>query len=284
MASLNSSATPSPNQRSNPSTSTYRRSGTVRVRETYTPSASRRSMQPIANYSTKEEFVRLLLQGSPGSGKSTVGCQFPAAYVIDVDVNLGGPLRFCKGHNLSMPLGYDRLDVDENGALVQPLARYARLVKLVEEASKNDDIKTLIVDSGTGLAPIIMDEVKRQQPSLKDGRQVYQFFLLATREFLAKITLIRKHFILTVHEKIEQDAMTNITQYRVAWPGQLGDYMGAFFTDVWRTEVDREGIPPKYKYVIRTMQDVQHYGLKNALELPATFVFDWNLIASKLGI
>jgi AAA domain len=241
-------------------------------------------MQPITDYSTKEEFIRLLLQGPPGSAKTTTACQFPDAYVIDVDVNLGGPLRFCKSHNLPLPIGYDRLDVDEKGVVVPPIARYARLTKLVEEASKNDAIKTLVLDSGTGLSTVVMDEVKRQQPSLKDGRQVYQFFLLATREFLAKITLIKKHFVLTVHEKVEQDAMTQITQYRVAWPGQLGDYIGAFFTDVWRTEVEREGFPPKYKFVIRTMQDAQHYGLKNALELPTTFQFDWKLIEQKMNV
>jgi len=30
------------------------------------------------------------------------------------------------------------------------------------------------------------------------------------------------------------------------------------------------------------MQDTQHHGLKNDLELPPTFTFDWNLIQSKL--
>jgi hypothetical protein len=176
------------------------------------------------------------------------------------------------------------VDIDEKGAIVPPQQRYIRLTKLVEECSKIDQIQTLVLDSGTGLAPILMDDVKRQQPSLKDGRQVYQFFLLATREFLAKITQIRKHFVLTVHEKVEQDAMTGITQYRVAWPGQLGDYIGAFFTDVWRTEVESEGFPPKYKRVIRTIQDAQHYGLKNALELPNKFEFNWEQIKQKMGV
>lgn len=239
-------------------------------------------MQPITNYSTKEEFIRLLLQGPPGSAKTTTACQFPGAYIVDADVNLGGPLRYCKNHSLSMPIGYDRLDVDEKGVVVPPMARYLRLTKLVEESEKNSDIKTFVLDSATGVSPIIMDEVKRQQPSLKDGRQVYQFFLQATRDFISKITLMRKNFVFIAHEKVEQDAMTQITQYRIAWPGQLGDYMGAFFTNVWRCEVEREGLPPKYKFVIRTMQDTQHHGLKNDLELPSTFQFDWNLIQQKL--
>lgn len=239
-------------------------------------------MQPITEYNTKEEFVRLLLQGPPGSAKTTTACQFPKSYIIDVDVNLGGPLRFCKNHNLVIPVGYDRLDVDENGVTVPAAARYLRLEQLIAKASVDSAIDTVVLDSATGLAPVVMDEVKRQQPSLKDGRQVYQFFLLATRDFIAKITLMKKNFILIAHEKIEQDAMTQITQYRVAWPGQLGDYIGAFFTNVWRCEVEREGLPPKYRYVIRAMQDTQHHGLKNDLELPPVFQFDWNLIQSKL--
>jgi len=239
-------------------------------------------MQPITNYQTNEEFIRLLLQGPSGSGKTTVICQFPSAYVIDVDVNLGGPLRFCKAHNLPIPIGYDRLDVDENGVAVPPIARYQRFEKLWIAAQLNKDIKTIVIDSATGFTGNMMAEVKRQQPSLKDGRQVFMFFLDAGKQFLDKLIQIRKHVVVTAHEVIEQDAMTQITQYRTAWPGQLGDYLGSYFTNVWRTEVERGGFPPKYKFVIRTMQDIQHYGLKNDLELPPTFTFDWNIIQAKL--
>jgi len=240
-------------------------------------------MQPITDYNTKESFIRLLLQGPPGSAKTTTACQFPKPYFIDADVNLGGPLRYCKRHGLSLPVGYDRLDVDETGKVVPPQARYQRMTKLVAEASVNPAVETVVFDSATGLSPIVMDEVKRQQPSLKDGRQVYQFFLLATRDFIAQVTLMKKNFVLIAHEKIEQDAMTQITQYRVAWPGQLGDYIGAFFTNVWRCEVERSGQPPVYKRVIRTIQDTQHHGLKNDLELPNTFEFKWDLIQQKLN-
>lgn len=239
-------------------------------------------MQPIEQYQTKEEHIRLLLQGPPGAGKTTVVCQFPSAYIVDVDVNLGGPLRFCKNHNLPIPVGYDRLDIDENGNIVPPTQRYLRLEKFITDAQVNPNVKTIVIDSATGITDVLMAEVKRQQPGVKDGRQLYGFYLEAGKQFLGKLTQIRKHVVVTAHEKIEQDAMTQITQYRIAWPGQLGDYLGAYFTNVWRCEVDREGIPPKYKFVIRTMQDTQHHGLKNDLELPPIFTFDWNLIQSKL--
>jgi hypothetical protein len=237
-------------------------------------------MTPISNYVTNEGFLRLLLQGQPGSAKTTTACHFPKAYFIDIDVNLGGPLRFCKSHNLPMPIGYDRVDVDEKGVLVPTPQRWNRIEKLVKDCPP--EVETIIFDSATGLTDILMAHVKMMNPSLKDGRQIYMFYLEAGKQFLTKFTLLRKHVVLTAHEKIDKDEMTGITQYRVAWPGQLGDYVGAYFTNVWRTEVQREGIPPKYKYVIRTMQDTQNYGLKNDLELPPVMEFDWKVIEGKL--
>jgi hypothetical protein len=238
-------------------------------------------MTPIAEYQIKEEFIRLLLIGPPGSGKTTTVCGFPNGYVLDLDVNLGGALRFLKARNQPLPLGYDRVDINEKGEVVPPLLRWQRLEALISNSPP--EVETIVIDSATGLTDLLMQEVKRQQPSVKDGRQLYMFYLEAGKQFLNKFVLLRKHVVLTAHEKIEQDAMTGITQYRVAWPGQLGDYVGAFFTNVWRCEVDREGIPPKYKYVIRTMQDTQHYGLKNDLELPPIFQFDWMTIQAKLN-
>jgi len=238
-------------------------------------------MTPITEYNTKEEYIRLLLQGPSGSIKTTTACRFPSPYIVDFDVNLGGPLRWLKSHNLPLPMGYDRVDVDEKGEVVPPLARWMRLETLV--ANVPPEVGTIVFDSATGLTQSLMDETKRLQPSLKDERQLYKFFLAAGFQFLTKLKQANKHVILIAHEKIEQDEMTGIRQYRVAWPGQLGDYIGAFFTNVWRCEVEREGIPPKYRYIVRTMQDAQNYGLKNDLELPPTFVFDWNIIQAKLN-
>src|SRR5881394_847026 len=237
-------------------------------------------MTPISSYPTDADFLRLLLQGEPGSGKTTTACGFPNSYVIDLDVNLGGALRFHKNRKHPLPLGFDRVDIDEKGETVKPLLRWQRLEALI--LGTPPEVETIVIDSATGLTDLMMQEVKRQQPSVKDGRQHYYFYLEAGKQFLTKFNLLRKHVVLTAHEKIDKDAMTDITQYRVAWPGKLGDYVGAFFTNVWRTEVEREGVPPKYKYIVRAMQDPAHYGLKNDLELPPTFVFDWNIIQAKL--
>lgn len=239
-------------------------------------------MQPISSYSTTDGFIRLLLQGAPGSGKSTLSLLFPGVYVIDIDVNLAGPIRYHTKRNHPLPIGYDRLDLDDKGNPVPLAQRFTRLSNCLLEAQKNPEVQTIVIQSATGLSELMMEYTKIAQPACKDGRQLFGFFYTYCRALINTLTQMRKHVILEAHEKIEQDAMTQVTQYRLSWPGQLGDHMGGFFTNVWRTEVTRSGVPPKYSFQVRTMQDAQCYGLKNDFELPPTFEFDWKIIEGYL--
>jgi hypothetical protein len=59
-------------------------------------------MQKIDTYA-KESYLRLLLQGSPGTGKTTLGCAFPGAYIADCDLNWAA-LRYLRKNNGTLPL------------------------------------------------------------------------------------------------------------------------------------------------------------------------------------
>lgn len=241
-------------------------------------------MQDINTYTAVEDYIRLILQGEPKSGKTTLACQFPKAYIIDCDVNLGGPLRYLKKSNLPLPVGYDVLDKDEAGKDVPMLMRYQRFTKLIGEAQLNDNIETIVIDSATSFQDVLLEETKRMQPSIKDGRQLWGFFFTYGKELMARLRLMRKHIIFICHEKLDKLPDGGVVYpYRIAWPGQLGQIMTTFFTDVWHTEVKQVGFPPnaKYEWVVQTMPSYQ-YKLGNSLGLPDEFVFDWKLIESKL--
>jgi AAA domain len=241
-------------------------------------------MQDINTYTTTEDYIRLILQGEPKSGKSTLACQFPGAYIIDSDVNLGGPLRYLKEHNLPLPVGYDVLDRNELGADVPMEARYTRFQLLMGAAQKNPDIQTIVIDSATSFSDILLAETQRMQPSVKDGRQLWGFFFTYGKELMARLRLFRKHIIFIAHERLDKLPDGSIAYpVRIAWPGQLGQIMASFFTDVWRTEVKQVGFTPNatYKWVVQTMPSYQ-YKLGNSLGLPDEFVFDWKLIEEKL--
>jgi AAA domain len=241
-------------------------------------------MQDINTYTTTEDYLRLILQGEPKTGKTSLACQFPGAYIIDSDVNLGGALRYLREHNLQLPVGFDVLDKDEAGKDIEMSLRYTRFITLMSEAQKNPLVQTIVIDSATSFTDILTAETARLQPSVKDGRQLWGFFFTYGKELMARLRLIRKHIILIAHEKTEKLLDGSIAYpVRVNWPGQLGLIMGSFFTDVWRTEIKRSGFEPnvKLEYVVQTMPSYQ-YKLGNSLGLPGEFVFNWNLIAEKL--
>jgi hypothetical protein len=240
-------------------------------------------VQDINTYTTTTDYIRLILQGEPKSGKTTLACQFPGAYIIDSDVNLGGPLRYLREHNLPLPVGFDVLD--KNGtADIDMLGRYTRFQMLMNEAQRDDRIQTIVIDSATSFSDVLLAETSRLQPSVKDGRQLWGFFFTYGKELMARLRLFRKHIVFIAHEKLDKLPDGSIAYpVRIAWPGQLGGIMASFFTDVWRTEVKQTGFSPnaKYKWVVQTMPSYQ-YKLGNSLGLPDEFEFDWKLIESKL--
>lgn len=247
-------------------------------------------MTPIDNYAISNDRIRLTLQGPSGSGKTTLACQFPGAYVIDVDVNLGGTLRFLRERKLPLPVGFDVLDRDDKGAPIPLKQRYERLNTLLLAAQTNPQVQTIVIDSATTLAEILVAEICRQQnkndiTDFKDGRQFWGFFAILGRHFMSALSSMRKHIVLVAHEKImTTESGAVVYPIKLAWPGQVGQNLGVFFTNVWRCEnqVIPKGLGENtYKFMLRTMPDGK-YELKNTLGVPALFEFNWKTIEEKL--
>lgn len=239
-------------------------------------------MQTINSYATNDAFVRVLLQGSPGAGKTTHACQFPGVYVADCDLNLAGPLRWLTTNNKTLPVGYDTIDRDELGKEVDPKFRYTRLVKGLQEAVLNPDVKTIVVDSATKLSDYMIAEVLRQQNAQAMTIQHWGFYLAMWKQFISALSVAKKHFVLVAHERVEKDEVDQSLKYFVMIPGQMGNIIGSLFTDVWRAEVsEKPGTPPTYLFNVRTMPSYR-FNLKNSLGLPPVFPFSWETIAEKL--
>jgi hypothetical protein len=239
-------------------------------------------MQKIESYE-KEAYLRLLLQGSPGTGKTTLGCAFPGAYIADCDIGLGGPLRYLRKNGGTLPLGYDIIDRDEHGKEVPPNERYQRLGKCLNTAIKDPTVQTIVIDSATKLSDYMIEEVLRQQGKKEMSISMWGFYLALWKHFISQLTAQRKHFVLICHEKVEKDEIDQSLKYFVLIPGQIQNIIGSLFTDVWRCEVSGSvGPNPKHTFAVRTMPDYR-YQLKNSLGLPPLMSFDWALIESKLN-
>lgn len=246
-------------------------------------------MPLISSYSA-DSHLRLVLQGPSGVGKSTIASQFPGAWINDLDVNLLGTLIFLKENKLQLPIGYDNISTDDEGKPVPPLQQFLRLNEKLMQQQANPAIQTIVLDSGTNLADVLIYEVCRQQgkaniAGFKDGRQFWGFFAPFCRNFFSVLAQFRKHVVLTAHEKIQTlESGAVVYPIKVAWPGQVGANIGAFFNCVWRAEVEKlpDG-PNKMKYIwrIRTKPDGQ-FELKDTLGLPALFEFSWDKIQQAL--
>lgn len=247
-------------------------------------------MPLISEYSATSSHLRLVLQGPSGVGKSTIASQFPGAWINDLDVNLLGTLIFLKENKLQLPIGYDTISVDDKGQPVHQLQQFIRLNEKLMEQQANPNVQTIVLDSGTNLADILIYEICRQQgktnvAGFKDGRQFWGFFAPFCRNFFSVLAQFRKHVVLTAHEKIQTlESGAVVYPIKVAWPGQVGANIGAFFNCVWRAEVEKQSVgvnQMKYIWRIRTKPDGM-YELKDTLGLPALFEFKWDIIQAAL--
>jgi len=245
-------------------------------------------MQPISSYA-KDDHLRLILQGPPGRGKTCLATQFPKAYIIDLDANLGSALDWIRRTGASLPVGYDRVDIDEKGVVVEPKLRYLRLAKLLQEAAANPEIETVVLDSGTALSPIFESEILRQHnknsiEDWKDGRQFWGFYYKLGVHFMSTLKQMNKHIVMPVHEATNKTADGSVVYpIKIAWPGRLGEMLGAFFTDVWRCEVTASGAGAniQHKYTLRTTPEYM-YDLKNSRGLPPIWTFSWPELQARL--
>lgn len=239
---------------------------------------------PTINQYTKQNLLRLLLRGPSGVGKTTLAGQLPGVWVIDCDVNLGGPLRYYSREKISHNiLGYDTIDLDDEGKEIPKGMRYERLATCLYKASLNPDVQTLVVDSATKVCDYIIDHVLRKHPTKTTLMEMtsWGFFKAYWVDLVAKVTALRKHFVLIAHEKFDKDEADGTNKYLLNIPGQFQTIAPTMFTDVWRCEALDDGLKGS-KYQIRTNPS-NRFELKNSLGLPPTLPFNWKTIEDALN-
>lgn len=243
---------------------------------------------PTIEHYAKQSFLRALIQGESGASKTTTALQFPGVWVIDCDLNLGGPLRWLKANGKTLPIGYDTIDKDDEGKLVPENLRWQRMLTVLAELGKKAHtigLRTIVFDSMSKMNDYNKAHVLRTNPTKSGGfeQTSWGFFYSNWIQLVGLVTAQPVNCVFTAHDKVDKDELDGSTKIMLNTQGQFQSVAKSMFTDVWHAEVKAEGMPPVYKRVLRTCPDYKHEGLKNSFSLPPLWEFNWKQLEDALA-
>lgn len=235
-------------------------------------------MQPLSSFNSNLSTA-IALTGGAGAGKTTLGMRlFPKTYVFVADLNFKSGLDYLettpeKGN----VLGFDTASPDENGKIVVPYMRYARMLQKVDAAIKDPQIDSILIDSSTFIEDIFKAKICNAATEgviRLEGFKQWGDLILLWKSFIMDIRQSGKKLVMTFHEAKEKDESDQIFKYNLALDGQIRAKIPAYFSDVWRCEVTEN--MNKHTWQVRTLSNARQEHLKN------TFGFSGVITADEL--
>ena len=218
--------------------------------------------------------VTLLLKGDSGTGKTFKAAQFPEPVLFNFDNNLSGLRKLPDEIRKKIRVKDPRKS--KAGTQLKDIDVWKNYTEQLEEVGQDSSVGTIINDSLTTLAEILMDKiVKTDDPSKAVEIQhwgEFNRYIKWLGEHLLCANDLDKHVIFLAHESLLIDKITGKTKYLLAVGGQSKSNFDLYFTDVWRsyTKPAKDG---SVEYWVRSLP-TEYHTAKSSLVLPPDFRWD----------
>lgn len=233
-----------------------------------------------------QQIPSILQLGQPGTGKTTGLLQFPGVGVIDLDLNLSGPLRWLKEQGKNPEVLYDSPIIDDAGLKVPRQDQFKRLMEIANEMITDPRVRVIGVDSLTTMVDLVCVEILRSQK-----KQVGNFdfktttskaydaafewqdwgaFFNIMKQIIFEMKASGKPVVFTGHIRTKENDLNKVLQNFIAVPGQTAEIMAGLFSEVWlfENEISGVGSSAKETRVVRTFPSDkanQTLGLKSSV-------------------
>tara|TARA_R110000824_G_scaffold8204_7_gene37129 strand:+ start:169 stop:906 length:738 start_codon:yes stop_codon:yes gene_type:complete len=198
--------------------------------------------------------VKNLLYGEPGMGKTFSLRSLPkhALPALLIDLDRGGA-SVLGGFEKGELQGFIPDRFAKVGSKEAPAA-YEQVKDKLQSINKDDEIKTIVVDSFTELYQNIMDYVMHKNNKPLDSAPTQPDYGMAMRfciKFIEALSEMQRHIVVICHEANHTNEVTGITKVTPALTGQLAVKIPGYFDNVLHAKVKGRG--EKREYIWETV-------------------------------
>lgn len=209
-------------------------------------------MKSAKEVTVNTEFYKVLVIGSPGTGKSVFASTFPTkGFVFDFS---GGIVTY-----RGLDFDYEQYPIGPTGWI-----QLEKDFREVEKSVKEGIYQTVIFDDMTGMMDIAMERAMMLDPKRNAaGGPLWNVHYQMVRNLiegkLRQLLSWNCNIIVLAHMDVTKDDETGaILEVKPLITGQLAIRMPGYFDEVYYTQTKKEG--DKVRFLIQTIS----IGLKNA--------------------